>query len=161
MPPNHLHQKKPKTSNKLAWYILISFFIVTLIGVLYFMFFWKADAFYEKRFYEKISGIHIPSSSTVLESYDNGEYWTATAFKIKKDSVNQFIKNFDFQHSDSLAYRPKMFAESSFEIERLKTDSEKYLYNSGTKGKNNWLYIIDTTRSVLWAEIQYPDWAGN
>ena len=132
-----------------------------LIVFLYLKIFSGSDTFYEKTFYEKTSGITIPRSSKVIESHDNGEFWTATSFQINKDSLSEFIQRFGFHTIAPNHYKPTMFAESVFKVERIKNDSKIYLYNFGTKGKNSWMYVLDQEKSILWAEIQYPDWSGD
>lgn len=161
MPSSILYHTDPKTSNKVVWYIIIGVSAATLVAFLYSKFFQEKDLFYQKSYYQKVSGIRIPQASSVLESYDNGEYWTATSFRLNKDSLTQFIRDFSFHINDSSLYKPVMFGESMFKIERLDGSTIRYLYNYGTKGKNSWLYIIDTARSIMWAEIQYPDWGGD
>ena len=160
MPASSLYHKDPETSNRIAWFMLLAVFVLTLLGFLYSKLFSSVDQFYEKNYYERISGIKIPTSSKIIESFDNGEFWTATSFIIDKDSLSEFILRFDFK-LDSNEYKPRMFSESSFQHERLDDSLKTYLYNFGTKGKNSWLYIIDSKRKILWAEIQYPDWAGD
>lgn len=54
-----------------------------------------------------------------------------------------------------------MFSETKFKVERVERFANKYLYNYGTKGKNSWMYIVDPDRSLVWAEIQYPDRGGD
>ncbi len=159
MPSSNLYHKENKTSNRRAWYILFAVCFIMLIVLLYSKIF-SRDGFYERAFYEKISGIHIPKFSKHLESFDNGEFWTAASFRISNDSLFEFIRTFNFK-LDSSIYKPKMFSETSFKLERLESFSNKYVYNYGTKGKNSWIYIIDPDRSILWAEIQYPDWGGD
>ncbi len=160
MPASIFYHMYPEKSNRITWYILIAVFILAFFGFLYSKIFLNTDMFYQKDYYERISGIRIPQSSSVLESHDNGEFYTASTFRLDKDSLNQFIKNFGF-HSDSSHYKPKMFAESVFKIQIPEYSSTQLLYNYGSKGKNSWVYIIDSKRSLMWAEIQYPDWAGD
>jgi hypothetical protein len=127
--------------------------------LLYLSLFSRPLLFYEKKFYEDISGIQIPASSTVIESYDNGEYYTATSFKLERNTITPFILAYNFQAIDS-RWKPRFFGETGFKKERINISIDG-LYNSGTKGKNSWVYLIDTSRGILWAEIQYPDWGGD
>ena len=159
MPSCYIKAKEQKTSSRRRWYILIAIFLIIFIALLYSKLF-SGDGLYDRAFYESISGIRLPKSTKVLESFDNGEFWTASSFRINKDSLLEFIKRYNFKNESS-TYKPIMFSKNTFEMEKLETFSKKYVYNFGTKGKNSWLYIIDPERNVLWAEIQYPDLAGD
>jgi hypothetical protein len=159
MPSSYINPKNQKTSSRRRWYTLIAVFLLIFIALFYSKLF-SGDGFYDKAFYESISGIRLPKSTKVLESFDNGEFWTASSFRINKDSLLEFINTYNFKNESS-TYKPRMFSENTFEMEKLGTFSKKYVYNSGIKGKNSWMYIIDPERNVLWAEIQYPDWGGD
>ena len=111
MPASSLYHSDPETSNRIVWFILLAVFVLTLLGFLYTKLFSGVDQFYEKNYYERISGIEIPTSSKIIESFDNGEFWTATSFLIDKDSLSEFLLRFDFK-LDTYQYKPKMFSES-------------------------------------------------
>jgi hypothetical protein len=125
--------------------------------------FWSScrpGAFYEKAFYEKISEIKIPGDFTILESIDNGEFVTATTFRADRDRLQRFAASFGFEPWGD---RNSLRLLSNAYLEKDKPDlynNNNYLYHSGTKGKNAWLYIIDLEKGLLWAEIQYPDAGG-
>jgi hypothetical protein len=120
----------------------------------------NSHPFYDKEFYERISGIKIPTSFKILEAIDNGEFLTATAFRANRNELRQFAEVYGFKP----AREPNSlhFASLSY-LKGDKPDldnSNNYLYTSGTKGKNSWLYIIDLEKGLLWAEQQYPDAGG-
>ena len=41
------------------------------------------------------------------------------------------------------------------------SDLNKCLMKTRQKGKTTAVYVIDTSKQLLWAEINYPDWGGN
>lgn len=119
------------------------------------------DRFYEKEYYERISSIRIPSTAKVLESVDNGEYYTGTTFRLSDDGLHEFLKANQFI---SCGKRVELLFCSNALFKGHKPDldnAEGLLFTTGVKGKNSWLYIVDTTKRLLWAEIQYPDWGGD
>lgn len=160
MPSTYMYFKYRNKSNKVAWYGVICVAATVLIGLLYSAFLGDADAFYDEDYYRKISDITIPESRRVLESYDNGEFWTSSSFRLDKESIKEFVSKNNFQLLNSGEHVPAFLSESMFKVEKPDTANKNYLYNSGAKGKNSWLYIIDTSKGILWAEIQYPDWGG-
>jgi hypothetical protein len=161
MPSSIMYHKDPKAANRITWYILITVLLVTFISFLYSQFISNSDLNYEKAFYEKVSGIRVPATSKVIETYDNGEFWTGTSFRMDKDSLAQFIKEFGFVTSTSGSYPPTLIGASAFKVEKFALPQGRYLYKQGTKGKNSWVYILDLDKNILWAQVQYPDWAGD
>jgi hypothetical protein len=120
-----------------------------------------ADSFYEKEYYERISSIRIPATAKVLESVDNGEYYTGTTFRLSEDGLHEFLKKNQFMPCGK---RVELLFCSNALLKGYKPDLDNavgLLFTTGVKGKNNWLYIVDTTKRLLWAEIQYPDWGGD
>lgn len=154
----NMKQKVPLASNRRPRYLIVTALVITLLGLLYFLS--PFEPYYDKDYYEKISGIRIPATNKVIESYDNGEFWTATSFRLDKDSLKQFIQEAGFTTS-SASYKPFQFGAASFKVEKPDSSTAHYLYKIGIKGKNSWVYIIDPEKHILWAEIQYPDWAGD
>lgn len=117
--------------------------------------------FYNKEYYEKTSFIRIPEKAEILESIDNGEFVTATVFRVDSLELLKFARSFEFTPCEKLPYL-KLMSDSYLKKYKPHIEEGKgYLYKIGNKGKNSWLYIIDTQRKLLWAEIQYPDAAGN
>jgi len=120
-----------------------------------------ADRFYEKEFYERISSIRIPTTAKVLESVDNGEYYTGTTFRLSENGLHDFLKANQFIPCGK---RVELLFSSNALLRGHKPDLDNavgLLFTTGVKGKNSWLYIVDTTKRLLWAEIQYPDWGGD
>ncbi len=118
------------------------------------------ELYYNKQFYENISSMVIPEDARILESIDNGEFVTATTFLLNKEELLTFAQDYGFKSSgDNMS----LGMLSMSYLEKDKPDFEKrgdYLYRSGQKGKNSWIYIIDLRNGLLWAEIGYPDAGG-
>ena len=116
---------------------------------------------YEKEFYEQISGICIPGNATIVESIDNGEFFTAATFRIDSNDFIRFIHDYKFIKVEK-GFGLGFFADSY--LRKDKPDLRKLAnlyYHAGIKGKNSWLYLADIERKLLWAEIQYPDAAAH
>jgi hypothetical protein len=109
---------------------------------------------------ERITGIKFPKDYEVIESYDNGEFYKLS-FKIDSLILKEFISDYKF---DKLK---KIYPSQFLGEHRLKkvlpdfSHLENEYYTTGTKGKNSWLYIVDLNKQILWAEVQYPDLAGD
>lgn len=52
---------------------------------------------YDREYYEKVTGIVIPKSSDVLETFDNGEYYTITSFKMDIVELQVFLQANHFE----------------------------------------------------------------
>ncbi len=119
--------------------------------------------FYDEAYYERISGMHIPASAEIIESYDNGEFVTGTTFSINQTDLQAFIKRYVFKPKGN-AFAPPFLGNSYLRLEKPvyghKQGQDLYIH-FGTKGKNSWLYIVDLKSNRLWTEIQYPDMAGD
>jgi len=116
---------------------------------------------YDSDYYTKASGIEIPRTSNVIETIDNGEWFTVTSFNMKADDMFAFISRYEFKPVKG-EYRPSVFGEGNLQKER---PPEKlipgYVYLTKSNGKVHCNYLIDTTRRILWASISYPDWSGD
>lgn len=117
--------------------------------------------YFDKEYYERISGIEFPAKYKVLETFDNGEFLTATAFNIDSLTLKKFIKENHFASPQTLTDLTS-FSQSVFKKNKPIFTSTKNVYVlKRSKEKNHWNYIADLTQQKLWAEISYPDWAGN
>ena len=116
---------------------------------------------YENDFYKRISGITIPPAASLIETVDNGEYITVTSFKMTASDILNFSKKYDFEPVDG-SYVPGFFGNSFLKGPKPeKNDLNNCFMKIGQKGKTGFVYVIDTARNILWAEINYPDWSGN
>lgn len=115
---------------------------------------------FNKDLYERITHIKFPKGIEIIETYDNGEFYTTSSFKIDSLTLRQFINDYKF---DTLKYiYPSQFLgvhSLKKELPDFNTFNNKF-YTTGTQGKNSWIYIIDLNKHILWAEVQYPDMAG-
>lgn len=119
------------------------------------------EPYYEKDYYEKVSGIKFPETAEAIETIDNGEFVTTTVFKIDNIKLQQFLNDYSFEKIER-PFTLRLFGESYLKANKPDYSKDKNLYyKAGTKGKTSWLYFIDTDKKMLWAEIQYPDMAGN
>jgi len=121
----------------------------------------SSDVYYNQEFYERISGLKIPGSAKVIESIDNGEFVTTTVFKIDSINLQKFITQYKFDTTEKIF--PLRLMGNSY-LKENKINQEKlngFYYKAGAKEKNNWLYLVDLKSKKIWAEIGYPDWAGN
>jgi len=133
---------------------IILFFVVIFFSC-------SKGRFYDAEFYERISGIKIPVSAHVLESFDNGEFVTTSTFEINETDLKEFVKQYTFELKDG-SNSPHFFGSNHLKGDRPNLHNSKNLYmNFGSKGKNSWLYIVDLKANRLWAEIQYLDMAGD
>jgi len=134
---------------------------VYLIALLIFCSCSDFEPYFEKDYYEKVSGIKFPGSAKAIESIDNGEFVTTTVFKIDNIKLWEFINFYSFD-TVGKPFTLRLFGDSYLKMNKPDYFSDKNLYyKAGTKGKTSWLYLIDTNIKMLWAEIQYPDMAGN
>jgi len=56
---------------------------------------------YDYTYFEKVSHIEIPKSSTIIESFDNSEFLTITSFHLKKSELNGFLSKYQFRELTS------------------------------------------------------------
>lgn len=114
---------------------------------------------YDRAFYEKITDIVIPKSSNIIETFDNGEYYTITSFKLDIVDLKEFLLTNNFKTVEQ-NWQPTIFGVSELKQEKPKVGFADCVHVAGKKGKNDWLYVVDTSRRILWAEVRYPDWGG-
>jgi hypothetical protein len=116
---------------------------------------------YDKSYYEKISGIKIPQRADVIETFDNGEFITVTSFKIAASDMIEFSKRYKFEAVDG-SFVPGFLGNNFLKGPKpANSDLNKCLMKIEQKGKATSVYVLDTSKKLLWAEINYPDWAGN
>ena len=116
---------------------------------------------YDKGFYESISGIKIPENASVIETVDNGEYMTVTTFKITTTDIAELRRKYNFEAVDG-SFIPDFLGDNFLKGPKLaNSDLNKCLMKTRQKGKTTAVYVIDTSKQLLWAEINYPDWGGN
>jgi hypothetical protein len=116
---------------------------------------------YDRRFYERISGIEIPHNASLIETFDNGEFVTVTSFKMSPTDISEIQKKYKFEAVDG-SYVPGFLGNSFLKGPKpSNSDLNKCLMKIEQKGKTMSVYVLDTSKHILWAEINYPDWAGN
>ena len=94
-----------------------------------------------------------------METFDNGEYYTATVFLIDSLVLADFVKT---NHFETIKEIPTLVSGSQLRMVNPYSGNPKNIFvNRGVKGKNSWVYIANLNAHILWAEVQYPDWAGN
>ena len=133
----------------------------TLLALSLLLFFLHSCSSFDKEFYERITGIKFPKNYEVIESYDNGEFYTTTSFKVDSLILKEFISEYKFKELEKI-YPSQFLGEHG--LKKVLPDFshlENKYYTAGTKGKNSWLYIVDLHKQILWAEVQYPDMAGD
>lgn len=117
--------------------------------------------YYDKEYYEKASGIKLPETAQSIESFDNGEFYTITSFKLSSGDMHSLIKQYAFKGIEK-NYRPTLFGVNNLKKDRPKEDLfANYVYLMRSKDKLNSTYLIDTVKNLLWASITYPDWGGH
>lgn len=113
--------------------------------------------YFEKDFYEKVSGIKLPHEYTLITTVDNGEFVTATILDFNHTDCQKFCKDNNFEpipSTDSITLMGIYFIDSAY---RKLPNQNQLLLNWGSKGSNNWTYLLDTTNCRLYCEIFYPD----
>jgi hypothetical protein len=116
---------------------------------------------FDKDYYEKVSGIKFPDKYKVLETFDNGEFLTATVFEIDSITLVEFIKKNHFDTPQNLTDLTS-FSQSVLKNHKPIFTSTKNIYLlRKSKDKNHWNYFADLNQKKLWAEISYPDWSGD
>jgi hypothetical protein len=84
-----------------------------------------------------------------------------TVFKIDSVNLREFISFYTFDTTEK-PFTLRLFGNSCLKTNKPDYSKGKNLYyKAGTKGKTSWLYLVDLDHKKLWAEIQYPDMAGN
>jgi len=112
-------------------------------------------------FYEKVSGVKFPSHYSTIEYFDNGEFITASVFRIGKENISKFISENTFKKVNA-DFKPDFTGLNYLKKENLKFPSNETLYElSGRTASNTWYFLIDQETGTTWAEIQYPDFAGD
>lgn len=96
----------------------------------------------------------------MVETYDNGEFYTTTVLKVDSILLRQFLTKYQFD-TLKVIYPSHFLGEHSLKIKPDFNNLNGLFYTRGTKGKNSWFYIVDVKQSMLWAEVQYPDMAGD
>jgi hypothetical protein len=130
---------------------------VIIIFVLNSILFISCGSTYDRSYYEKITGIIIPKSSDIIETFDNGEFYTITSFRLNIVDIKKFLLTDNFKNVGP-TWQPAIFGVSNLDEEKPKDRLVDCVYVAGNKGKNDWLYVVDTVRRILWAEVRYPDW---
>lgn len=121
----------------------------------------SCSPFYNRDYYEKASGVEIPKTSIVIETIDNGEWYTVTSFKLAANDMYAFIRRYDFKPVKK-DYRPTLFGKGDLQKERPSENLlSGYVYLMKSNGKLHCNYLLDTTRYILWTSISYPDWGGD
>ncbi len=118
------------------------------------------EVYFDKTYYERISGIKFPAKYKVVETYDNAEFVTAASLKIDSSVLKEFST---LNHFDRVEYPFSLFCSGINALKGTKPgfeSKEALLYVSGYSKTNIWLYIIDIKKEMLWVEIMYPDHGG-
>lgn len=116
---------------------------------------------YDKRFYERVSGIAIPESARMIETFDNGEFVTVTSFKVTPANISELRGKGKFEAVDG-SFVPGFLGNAFLKGPKPEqSDLNKCLMQLEQKGKTLAVYVPDTSKQLLWAEINYPDWAGH
>lgn len=121
----------------------------------------NACSSFDEDYYEKTSGIRLSKEVKVVESYDNAEYLTITSIKSDRRILNALITKYDFEKAGQV-FNPSFIGLAYLKEAKPDLTQNQNLYvKAGSKGKGSWIYLIDLHQSMLWAEIQYPDYGGN
>lgn len=120
----------------------------------------SCEPYYEREFYERISGMHFPPTARAIESMDNGEFITITAFKVDSLDLRRFMERYGFKPVENDLYL-RRWSESCYLKRNTPGSLVNLYYKAGEKGKNSWYYVADLQQQKLWAEVQYPDWGGH
>jgi hypothetical protein len=115
---------------------------------------------FEKEFYEKTSRITFPKNYKVLETFDNGEFLTATVLQMDSSTLQNFVKENGFDTLSSYLDIQLMSESYSKENKPVFTSVHNVYFIRKTRQKIHWTYIADLNSKRLWAEISYPDWGG-
>ena len=115
---------------------------------------------FEKSYYEKISGIKFPDNYKLLETFDNGEWLTGTVLMIDNATLKNFVADNLF---DTIKSTNELHFLSNSYLKEYKAEFHgitNIFYLSKSRDKNNWTYIVDLNKNILWTEISYPDYGG-
>jgi len=127
--------------------------LLILIGVL------CSCKYYDKEYYERISGINFPSDCKHIDTFDNGEFLTISVFEVDSLELANFCKgNHLVPCSESLFLR--LYGGAQLREPPPAKCYQGIYYVDGERGKNSWIYVADIKRNLLWARIEYPDWGG-
>jgi len=115
---------------------------------------------YNNEYYERISGIKIPITASVIETFDNGEFLTVTSFQVTTKEIKELTSQNHFEPVDGSFVPGFMGSNFLKAASPAKSDLNKCLMIGGENGKALFTYVLDTSKQLLWAEINYPDWGG-
>lgn len=116
---------------------------------------------YDKGFYERISEIKIPENASIIETVDNGEFMTVITFKVTPSDMAELHRKYNFEAVDG-SFVPDFLGDNILKGPKpANRDLNKCLMKIRQKGKTTAVYVMDTSKQLLWAEINYPDWGGN
>lgn len=116
--------------------------------------------FFDKDYYEKISGIQLPEKYKIIETVDNEEYLTITSIQIDSIDLLKMIKKYKF---DTVPIARSVLMGETFLSQKKPTISllsNIFIFQKSSV-MNHCTYLIDLNQQILWAEIVYNDWAGN
>ena len=103
----------------------------------------------------------FPKEIQVIETFDNGEFFTTTSFRVDSPHLRDFMTKYGFDRRDKI-YPSQFLGNNALKKAQPDfTNLQDLYFKTGSKGKNSWFYVVDLKRQILWAEIQYPDWAGD
>jgi hypothetical protein len=122
---------------------------------------------YDKPFYEKVTGIAVPVTFKVLETYDNGEDLTGTTFSTDSLSLLKFVLKYKLNKVKKVRFGddyPGLIDWGRSYIKGVMPDrnhSENLYFINTSVGKYDWVYVADVKKGILWTLISYPDWEGD
>ena len=58
--------------------------------------------YFEQDFYERISGMKFPKEIQVIETFDNGEFFTTTSFWVDSPHLKDFMTKYGFDRRDKI-----------------------------------------------------------
>lgn len=136
-------------------------FITTIILSVFFLSCHNKNISFEKEFYERITGIKLPVTYKVVESFDNREWLTGTLFKVDSVALRELVIQNKFTAAQNINQLKLLSLSYLQEYKPKFTDIENiYVIHKGN-GKNDWKCIVDLNTNLLCIEITYPDHAGN
>ncbi|WP_153799359.1 hypothetical protein [Foetidibacter luteolus] len=117
--------------------------------------------YFEKDYYEKVTGIKFPSKYKVLETFDNGEWVTAVVLSIDSSALMSFVKTNHFDTMKAVSDL-NLMGFRNFKSQKPDFNSKQGIFFiNKSKNKNDWIYVADLNENKLWAEVRYPDFAGD
>lgn len=117
----------------------------------------NSDPVFEKDYFERITNKAFPKKYKVLESFDNNEWLTGVVLSTEQSTLQQYVSEQGFE---IVKDRNDVRFTSNSYLKKYKLDitaNQNIYFIQHTSHNNNWSYVADINKGILWCEIIYKD----